>query len=1284
MSTRSSSRDKIPYFNDFVNFYDQAPLSFSTADIFCLGPSGTTKRVATLVNVLCMMRDQQKRFPISRIVVVFPAISDQAFESEVPRLHSAVLDVMTRLHGQEATTRQAGFLRNLLRLSRCTNLEVDTACALIRETERHSILIFLEAAKYRQNGLPIERPENHPPTMLSEDLWVHHLRSFAERCVGLAGQKSCAIVLDAGETSPYKPQNAEILRVVAGCGVLGSRIIDDPREVVVAKLDEWAAKIQAGLIGQAFSEIDALPTFSDAEKRLLKIQLLSRATLPTQILELLHEEVTGIAEIDPEVLVKLSRFAQVAGDSKLASMFLSAAAHRLTTQEDLELCSLICSEIDNSVLEDVCLQQLEKLFPNSSYLHQQRLTKLIDSRMYVEATEILRDPIPGMSAELINFYKELLSALRGTSQPDYESTLSTISLRWPRLLDRGRLICAADARARRLPKEALRLLLIGVADDGVPSGIPTSLLRSIEQVFLQRPSEIEPLTNDNSLFKAVTHLVEYSSRNPDDSAIRGGLITLLSPPISGTDGLFLIAMVALELSKREMAIRRVQVNRDRPSVALSDLPKFLEPIMKWMSEQSPLAIGRCILPKELIAAPPDSLMDPLERLLQGEAGKLVDAGDFKTFEMLLFAAMLIARHSSNPETDLLLLRLGAGKMVLAGRVQRARDLIEQALQIAGENSYRARLAWFAFADVYQRLHNPVEALMGMACTLACKAEITTEQAWYETYLLIRLLRDVHFTEIAKSLLHVGQFLVQELGPEGEYQHRFITLELSVRLVELLDDPSGRETELHDFVSDAEKLCNAVLDRNDEIAPAAALLAEGLHLCRLMKISSRLHTSATLDKVLAKTGEPLSTIIRILTVEAPDATDVLNLARKLEPARYASDIGFDLHYAAIAARRLLDSPEALENSQQIVLSIELLADQGLRSHSGAGATEDSLPGLPTSVQEPAELAEEFSRLGISVVLMGLSATGHLVRVAAKSGVLGPAVREDLEVFSKVRLQEWSKRFPYSYGDVPETDNLFYTSLRGLGLTIAESGRTLFVVGAELAQLPPNLLIVSDEFVGRTLPVAAAPSLAWLRSTRSLRRSTSGQRLAWVSTIAEPGKDSALKMLAERLEPTLRAHAIAMESGSEIPAHLNGAELVIVAAHGGILPEGRFFQVVANDADLRMTSAALSKALGGVELVILFVCSGGRFDRHPFANTTVGLARDLLNQGCATVIASPWPLDARVPSHWLPQFLALWEAGSSAIDANFKANKAVEKAMGNSPGRCLAMTVFGDPLLTKPLS
>jgi hypothetical protein len=95
----------------------------------------------------------------------------------------------------------------------------------------------------------------------------------------------------------------------------------------------------------------------------------------------------------------------------------------------------------------------------------------------------------------------------------------------------------------------------------------------------------------------------------------------------------------------------------------------------------------------------------------------------------------------------------------------------------------------------------------------------------------------------------------------------------------------------------------------------------------------------------------------------------------------------------------------------------------------------------------------------------------------------------------------------------------------------------------------------------------------------------------------------------------------------------------------------------------------------------VCSGGRADKHPGANTTLGLAKDILDRGCAAVIASPWPLDARVPSHWLPVFLEYWFKGNTLIEANFCANKAVDRNFSQDPARGLAMTIFGNPLLCR---
>jgi hypothetical protein len=169
-----------------------------------------------------------------------------------------------------------------------------------------------------------------------------------------------------------------------------------------------------------------------------------------------------------------------------------------------------------------------------------------------------------------------------------------------------------------------------------------------------------------------------------------------------------------------------------------------------------------------------------------------------------------------------------------------------------------------------------------------------------------------------------------------------------------------------------------------------------------------------------------------------------------------------------------------------------------------------------------------------------------------------------------------------------------------------------------------------------------------------------------------------MIADRLQDTFGKYGITLHASAEIPGDLAESELAIIAAHGSILPGGRYVQRISDDAELALYPQVLANAARRSAVVILFICSGGRLDSHPAAETTVGLVHQLLDQGCSTVIASPWPLDTRVPSHWLPAFLEKWISGDSAIEAAFAANQNVTRQMGDSPLNSLAMNVFGDPL------
>jgi hypothetical protein len=317
--------------------------------------------------------------------------------------------------------------------------------------------------------------------------------------------------------------------------------------------------------------------------------------------------------------------------------------------------------------------------------------------------------------------------------------------------------------------------------------------------------------------------------------------------------------------------------------------------------------------------------------------------------------------------------------------------------------------------------------------------------------------------------------------------------------------------------------------------------------------------------------------------------------------------------------------------------------------------------------------------MSAVFAGIDVNGLLVRVTAAAGMLGPAIREDEDVFSERRLTLWSQRFPFRYGMDEKAFNLFLTSTEGLGMTSLPP-RAVLLASADLQYWPPNLIRIGDEFAGQSRRLAAAPSATWLQAART-KALVDRRAIAWISTEASEVGGATLQSMVDRLAQPLQAHGIILDTGSEIPTNMQGAELVIVGAHGSLVPGSRYFQLIQNDADLRVASSTLSEALRGAGVVILFVCSGGRLDPHPLANTTIGLARQILGNGCAAVIASPWPLDSRLPSYWLPAFLKAWDTGLPIIDAAFEANVHVRDRFSSEFRDCLAMTVYGDPLRTK---
>ena len=106
----------------------------------------------------------------------------------------------------------------------------------------------------------------------------------------------------------------------------------------------------------------------------------------------------------------------------------------------------------------------------------------------------------------------------------------------------------------------------------------------------------------------------------------------------------------------------------------------------------------------------------------------------------------------------------------------------------------------------------------------------------------------------------------------------------------------------------------------------------------------------------------------------------------------------------------------------------------------------------------------------------------------------------------------------------------------------------------------VLRIQDDFAGRIFPIASVPSISWLAAIRENDPPMGSRRAAWIPAESYE-EETGLVWLAERLQPSLDGHGIALLRDPTLPQNLAGCELAIIAAHGGLLPEKPFIQRIS---------------------------------------------------------------------------------------------------------------------------
>jgi hypothetical protein len=831
--------------------------------------------------------------------------------------------------------------------------------------------------------------------------------------------------------------------------------------------------------------------------------------------------------------------------------------------------------------------------------------------------------------------------------------------------------------------------------------------------------------------QCLAFVLSYLSFWPNNGAMRAALYRVLSAETAGIEGLVYLTDAILNApaaSVSEADHSDEQLDSGDERLSLVEFEALFREILSEIPK--PITVGLGKLPRIPVNSRLAGFSSSIVSALQEVSLKTVaDDTDLWFLQVLLHISILVSRElGKDYESDLI--GMAAAGMSASGHYQSARNLGELALQISsGAKSEQRRAAWLCYSDIYLRGHNPLEALIGLGCALRCSdAQISPTQRYQELVLTCRILRELRLFHLALEVLSSAREQALKTHDPAEAALRLDYMELALRIRVLMHSK--------DRISESDipaltQLAHELMDLNrrnreqsKEIFPTALLLAQiSGQLARSGQPPAR-EMREELEASFELAGGTQADMLRAFAGPSPTADSVEALGSTLSSTRYSEDIGTDVAVITLLARHALESVAESGDAAKTLLLLEWLTDLSLNTSESSlftrgenvEATEGTLrrytewmahapdftpredelvqlheldneanPSiqisnrLPTSHEDLASFAREISKDDITIHSIALTESGSLVRVTAAEGNLSVAI-EPNNIFDYHAHKQWGKMYPYDYVNLALNDplalNKVEQSLAGIGISRDCVGQPILLVAdVSLQNIPPNLLLIDGKIGGLDLPTAAVPSLTWLKAVRSSDLPLCKNRTAWIpaSTVA----DDVLLRLSDDLNDTLANYDFSISNDPLIPVDMRNSGVAIIGAHGGLQAENEWFRVVADERSTRLTARDVAAKLHGSKIVVLFVCSGGRLDPHPYASSTVGLPQLLLDYGCRTVIASPWPMDVRVASVWLPEFLHSFEAGEKAIRANYQANRKVAERFSFHPTFCLAMNVFGDP-------
>lgn len=1227
----------------------------------------------TVIFLMSARQSPEGKSIFSRATVILTPVG--ASKVDEHSVHEALEAGLEALRGTPPEDGERAFLKKHVQVIHCATLEAaDLAELIVRESDG-GLVAVADGSKYRDASISLTTPVGLSAVHTTEDQWVPHVAGLCKLCVAAVRQTGSYAFIHVDEMPPQNPELEAKLVAIDDCYPASLQVQDDPNAVVALRIPVWVSWALAGKADDAVSEIQAL-NLKESSRLLIVLQLMYKAGRHDEALTLLEQLRPHLDGFKKENVVHLAWIAYKCGDDMAARQLLPRNPVGLNEKVWLEEGLELATELEDGEFIACYDAQLAALFPNS-----ERLRENHDRRLLLNCREIsVHRGHVFTTAGFSDRHLEILDAVTMPS-PRYDDLIQRATEWDKEWLELAVICCAMHAHTVDENLDAIKAGSLITSSPLYGRQATQIVLSATRTLMLKDGVPHEERDYYRSPLMAV---VKFLAQHPEDKDVRASFSHLLSVEACGELGLPVIAVTMLDLASAgvSLALGPKESNGDSLSGDERDDSDETRAVLmrcfKWIGEQGYAEFGVTVVPRELVGTYADRVIRLVSQMML-HIGKIEGQDmDLPTMSQMVLVVSAVRPYATTErDEDLRLLRLLAGHYVHTGRFQHARNMVEQILAIGQDTKIRRRLAWLAYADVYQRCRSSIDALVGLACAFAIDVPVEKADLWQEVYTVIRVLRDLGMTEHANEFLPALKKLIADLGYDPETDLRIVSTELGLRFVKISQlDNQGMSTLIDDILH----ACERAKDKSD-VLPLLVLLGQVVRAAEERSITVPIEASRLLKALLGRVGVRESEIVGVVSSLAPTTEQVVSMFNAVERAMFGVDAATDLEVVRIAARRLLsESKDTSDAGEAETLAVELLAEQTMTLPA-------SSPKL--TADWALQYALSLNNEGLDVAFMALNTAGELSVTVVSKGEATAIEQPKHEKSFRWRMQAWLEKYPKAYGliDAYNGNNEFFNTMEELDVRLPNSEKLLIVAEPLLQQLTTNLVVVQPEdggfayFYGSRSAVGFVPALSWLSVTRARARTGAGAYYAWISADSAPDAVGTLDIALARLSGTFEKFGFSVDTNRRLPSDMSEAGLVVVTGHGGLAQEGRYLHSIRDEEKLVEPPSALAASLAGVELVILFVCSGGRIDKHPWGNRTVGLPRQLLDKGVRTVIASPWPLDVKVTYTWLEPFMNAWNAGVTALQATKAANEVVAMRLGDNPQYSLAMNVYGDVLMTK---